>query len=453
MTDNGKIVWGWVLYDWANSAFATTVMAGFFPLFFKQYWSQGTDINVSTAQLGFGNSAASLILAIMAPVLGAIADRSLARKRFLIFFTYLGVAMTGALFLIEKGQWIYAILFYAVGIIGFSGANIFYDALLPSVAKEKNIDFVSSLGFSMGYLGGGLLFLINVFMATMPEHFGFSDTNSAVRFCFLTVALWWGGFSIFMILWVPEDRSTILGVKKGKLIADGFRQFAETFHKIRCLKSVFLFLMAYWFYIDGVGTIIKMAVDYGLSLGFSSTDLIFSLLLVQFVAFPAALGFPQLGRWLGVRNAIFLGIGVYFIVTLYATQMTHKNEFYILAIAIGLVQGGIQALSRSFYSRLIPAKQAGEFYGFYNMIGKFAAILGPALIGVAGLLARWIFMPPSPTPEEIKAIGHLGSRWAIGSVAPLFLIGAFLLYFVDEKKGKKDIQAFERKKKVGCNQE
>jgi UMF1 family MFS transporter len=388
MTDNRKAVWGWVLYDWANSAFATTVMAGFFPVVFKQYWSQGTDINISTARLGFGNSAACLVVTIMAPVLGAIADKAYARKKFLIFFAYLGVAMTAALFLVPNGQWIPAIVIYVLGIIGFSGANVFYDALLPSVANQTNIDWISSLGFSFGYLGGGLLFLINVLIATMPETFGFSDTSFAVKFFFLMVAAWWGGFSVFMILWVPEDRSSIRGVNKGKLIAEGFRQFVKTLKKIRRLKTAFLFLIAYWFYIDGVGTIIKMAVDYGLSLGFSPMGLIVALLIVQFVGFPAAIGFSQLSRWIGVRSAIFLGISVYLMVTLSATQMTHQNEFYILAVAIGLVQGGIQALSRSYFFRLIPLKQAGEFYGFYNMIGKLAAILGPTLIGLAGLFAR-----------------------------------------------------------------
>ena len=204
---NRKAVWGWALYDWANSAFATTVMAGFFPIFFKQFWSAGADVNVSTAQLGFGNSIASLMVAIMAPILGAIADKGSAKKKFLVFFAYLGVLMTAALFLVQEGQWIWAIFIFAMGIIGFSGANVFYDSLLPGIVSEEKIDYISGLGFSMGYLGGGLLFLINVLMTLMPQKFGLPDAAAAVRVSFLSVALWWGLFTFFTIFWVPEKKS------------------------------------------------------------------------------------------------------------------------------------------------------------------------------------------------------------------------------------------------------
>jgi MFS transporter, UMF1 family len=444
MTKDQKSVWGWTLYDWANSTFATTVMAGFFPIFFKQYWSYGTDVNVSTAQLGFGNSAASLIVALIAPILGAIADQGMVRKKFLIFFTYLGVVMTAALYLVPQGSWVLAIILFAMGVIGFSGANIFYDSLLPSVAHGKNIDMISSLGYSMGYLGGGLLFLLNVLMTIYPEWFGLSDSAQAVRVAFLLVALWWGGFAVFTIVWVPEFSRDPFIQKQKSLISAGVSQFIGTLKKIRHLKMAVLFLFAYWCYIDGVDTIIRMAVDYGLSLGFSANDLIVALLIVQFIGFPAALGFGKLSQWCGVRKAIFGAIGVYLLVTLYATQMSDKNEFYIMAVAIGLVQGGIQALSRSYYSRLIPHNHAAEFYGFYNMLGKFAAIIGPGLMGFAGLFARRVLMPPDATPAQMEAIGHLASRWAIASVSILFIIGAILFYFVDEQRGKSDALAFEK---------
>lgn len=444
MTNHQKSVWGWVLYDWANSAFATTVMAGFFPIFFKQYWSYGSDVNISTAQLGFGNSIASLIVALMAPILGAIADQGMARKKFLIFFAYLGVLMTAALYLVPQGSWVLAILLFAMGIIGFSGANIFYDSLLPGVAFGKNIDMISSLGYSMGYLGGGLLFLLNVLMTIYPEWFGLADSSQAVRVAFLLVALWWGSFTVFTIVWIPPSAPPPGYKRQTSLISAGLKQLIGTLQKIRHLKMVVLFLLAYWCYIDGVDTIIRMAVDYGLSLGFSANDLIVALLIVQFIGFPAALGFGKLSQWFGVRKTIFTAIGIYLLVTLYATQMTHKNEFYILAIAIGLVQGGIQALSRSYYSRLIPHKHAAEFYGFYNMLGKFAAIIGPGLMGFAGLFARKVLTPPQATPAQIEAIGHLASRWAIASVSILFIIGAILFYFVDEQRGKSDALAFDK---------
>ena len=436
MNKERKAVWGWAMYDWANSAFATTVMAGFFPIFFKQYWSYGVDVNVSTAQLGFGNSIASLLVALMAPVLGAIADKGSARKKFLIFFAYLGVLMTACLFLVGKGEWVWAIFVYAMGIIGFSGANVFYDSLLPTVAGKDNVDYVSGLGFAMGYLGGGLLFLINVLMTLMPEKFGLADSGEAVRYSFISVAIWWGLFTIFTIQWVPEEKTAGASREGGNFIADGFRQIIGTFKKVRHLKTIFLFLLAYWFYIDGVDTIIHMAVDYGMSIGFASNDLIIALLVVQFVGFPSALVFGKLGQKWSVRKAIYLAIGIYMLIVVWGTMMTVKQEFYILAIMIGLVQGGIQALSRSYYSRLIPREQSAEYYGFYNMLGKFAAIVGPALMGVVGLIARRLLMPPTPTPGQIEYVGQLASRWSIASVLILFLIGAILFYFVDEEKGK-----------------
>jgi len=426
------------MYDWANSAFATSVMAGFFPIFFKQYWSYGSDVNVSTAQLGFGNSIATVIVALAAPVLGAIADRGSAKKKILIFFTYLGVLMTAALFLIDKGQWALAIFVYAMGLIGFSGANIFYDALLPTVATEEEIDYISGFGYSLGYLGGGLLFLINVLMTLMPHRFGLPDSAAAVRWSFVSVAVWWGGFTLFTIFWVPEQTEAAGPLDIKKAIVDGFRQVARTFQKIRHLKTVMVFLAAYWFYIDGVGTVIRMAVAYGLSIGFDSNHLILALLVVQFVGFPAALVFGKLGQEWDTRKSIYLALGVYMVVTAWATLMRSATEFYFLAALIGCVQGGIQALSRSYYSRLIPKNQAGEYYGFYNMLGKFAAIMGPSLMAIVGLIARKILMPPSPTIEQMEQIGRLASRWSIASISMLFVIGAILFFFVDEEKGRKE---------------
>lgn len=443
MTAEKKAVWGWALYDWANSAFATTVMAGFFPVFFKQYWSHGADVNLSTAQLGFGNSVASLCMALAAPLLGAIADQGSTKKRFMLTFAYLGALATAGLFWVGQGQWTLAIVTYAVGLIGFSGANIFYDALLPGVAPAERLDFVSSLGYALGYLGGGLLFLVNVLMTLFPAAFGLPDAAAAVRVSFLSVALWWAGFTLFAAFWVPEKRAPAAAGGTAALSA-GARQLATTFRKVRHLKMLALFLLAYWFYIDGVDTIIRMAVDYGLSLGFASSDLIVALLIVQFVGFPAALLFGRLGQSWGVRRSIFLAIAIYIGVTLWGTMMTRQHEFYILAVVIGFVQGGIQALSRSYYARLIPAGQPAEFFGFYNMLGKFAVIFGPALMGAVGLLARALIMPADPTAEELLHVGRIASRWSMGSVVLLFLLGGTLFYFVDEEKGRAQAAALER---------
>jgi UMF1 family MFS transporter len=343
--------------------------------------------------------------------------------------------MTSALFLVQEGRWALAIFFYAAGIIGFSGANIFYDSLLPLVSKKDNVDYVSGLGFSMGYLGGGLLFLLNVLMAQMPEKFGLPDTKMAVRLSFLSVAAWWGLFTLFLIRWVPEKGRPGTSFEARKIIVQGLRQFVETFRKIRQLKTVFLFLVAYWFYIDGVDTIVRMAVDYGMALGFESNDLVAALLITQFVGFPSALGFGKLGQHWGVRKSIYLAICAYMGITLWGTMMTSKHEFYVLAVLIGLVQGGIQALSRSYYSRLIPHDQTAEFFGFYNMLGKFAAILGPIMIGLVSLAARRALMPPSPTPEQIEQTGQLAARFGMASVLLLFIVGGILFFFVDGQKG------------------
>lgn len=443
MNQNQKAVWGWAMYDWANSAFATTVMAGFFPIFFKTYWSHGTDVTVSTAQLGIGNSIAGLFVALLAPILGAVADQRSARKKFLMGFAYMGVLMTAGLFLVGKGQWVWAVFVYVLGVVGFAGANIFYDSLLPSIAGEKRVDYVSGLGFAMGYLGGGILFLFNVLMATIPERFGLADAAQGIRYSFVSVALWWGGFTLFVLFWVPESgarRSPARGMHHAAV--EGFRRVFRTLKTVRRFRTASLFLIAYWFYIDGVDTIIRMAVDYGLSLGFDTRDLILSLLMVQFIGFPAALGFGKLAQYWGVRKGIYLALLAYMGITLWGSFMTTRIEFYILAGAIGLVQGGIQALSRSYFSRFVPPGHSAEFYGFYNMLGKFAAILGPALMGLVGLLSRRLLMPPDPYPEALLGVGRLASRLGIASLLILFIVGTILFHFVDEEQGKREAAAF-----------
>lgn len=405
------------MYDWANSAFATTVMAGFFPIFFKQYWGQGVEVTKSTAMLGVANSVAGIGVAAVAPILGAIADSGSHKKKFLVFFAYLGVLSTAGLYFVQRGEWIFAVLMYALGTIGFSGGIIFYDSLLPSIAKEKNFDVVSAIGYAMGYLGGGLLFALNVWMVLSPQTFGFSDSSQAVKVSFLTVAIWWGVFTIPIILLVPEPD---LGRKPTHhSIRSGFGQILRTFKKIRHLKMVFLFLLAYWLYIDGVDTIIRMAVDYGLSIGFRSQDLIVALLITQFIGFPSAIAFGFLGKKIGAKRAIFLGIAVYIFVVFWAMGMDKPREFYVLAGTVGLVQGGVQALSRSLYSRLIPLDQSAEFFGFYNLLGKFSVIMGPLVIGLAGLISK-------------------NPRVGIGSILIFFILGSVLLYFVDERKGAEE---------------
>jgi UMF1 family MFS transporter len=383
--DKPKSIIAWSLYDWGNSAFATTVMAGFFPVFFKEFWSAGVSPQQSTFFLGLANSAASVLVALSAPIWGAVADRGGRRKLFLAVFCYLGVLATAALWLVNKGDWKIAAVLFVVGTVGFTAANIFYDALLVSVASPRKVDFVSSLGFSLGYAGGGLLFFLNVVMYLKPALFGFADGSQAVRFSFLTVALWWFLFSLPLLFWVREDRlNAVSGF--GKAVKAGFSQLAGTLKQFKTLKSAGWFLLAYWFYIDGVDTVIKMAVDYGSSLGFPAASLIVALLIVQFIAFPAALLYNLFAKKIGVRRALITAIIAYCIITVLAFFMAQTWHFFVLAGVVGLFQGGIQALSRSYFSRMIPAGQEGEFFGFYDMFGKFATVFGPLLMGLVTLL-------------------------------------------------------------------
>lgn len=406
----------WIFYDWANSAFATAVMAGFFPVFFKEYWSAGVPVTESTWRLGMANSVASLIVVLLAPLLGALADHLERRKGMLLVFAATGIVMTGGLFLVAEGQWGLAVAFYVLAVFGFSGGNLFYDSLLVSVARNRELDRVSAQGFALGYLGGGLLFAINVLAVQKPHWFGLAGQADAVRWSFVSVALWWAVFSVPLFLFVHEKRTTAKPPGIAAAIRSGFRQLARTIREIRQLPDTFLFLLAYWVYIDGVDTIIRMAIDYGLSLGFPANSLIVALLLTQFVGFPATLLFGRLGKRIGAKNGIFLALAVYMGVTFASTLMTSVAQFYVLAITIGLVQGGIQALSRSVYARMIPARRSAEFFGFYNMVGKFAAVIGPALMGWVAVLTQ-------------------SNRLSILSILILFVIGVALLVRVDVKAG------------------
>ncbi|MFH1243509.1 MAG: MFS transporter [Pseudomonadota bacterium] len=426
--DSKRAVFGWSMYDWANSAFATTIMAGFFPIFFKGYWSVGADATVSTARLGLANSIAGIAVALAAPLLGAIADRGSSKKRFLMFFAYMGVVMTSSLYMVSKGDWPLAVMLYVLATIGFSGGNIFYDALITGVASEERMDFVSALGFSLGYLGGGLLFAMNVWMTLSPGTFGFADAGNAVRFSFISVGIWWGVFSIPLFLFVKEPKNKEAESGASTVWA-GLAQLRDTFQEARHQKTIFLFLLAYWLYMDGVDTVICMAVDYGISIGFDSKDLIVALLITQFVGFPCAIGFGYLGGKIGARRCIFIAIAVYLFVCIWGAFMQRAGEFYILAVVVGLVQGGIQALSRSFYAKLIPVDKSAQYFGFYNMVGKFAAVLGPVLMGGVGLFIR-----------SMGYSSNMASRLSITSIALLFIAGGVLFYFVNEEKGRHELR-------------
>jgi len=407
----------WALYDWANSAYATIVMAVFFPLVFSNYWFAGSGSENSTTPLGITNSIASLAIILLAPALGAIADRGGIRKKFLFVFAAIGILFVVTLSFVGQGEWLLALCVYAIAGIGFAGANIFYDALIVDVSPRNKFDLVSAFGFAAGYLGGGLALVIAIAFTTIPETFGFADTEQAMLASFVLAGLWWAVFSMPLFLGVRENRIDS-EIRFTQAVTGGIEQLLATFREVRRLRVVWLFLLAYWFYIDGVYTIIRMAMDYGVRLQFDQISLVWAFLITQFIGFPAAIAYGKMGEKIGARAGILIAIGVYIAVTIYGYFIDIVAEFYALAIVIGLVQGGVQSLSRSLYARIIPAHKSAEFFGFYNIMGKFATVLGPLLVAmVSGLTGD--------------------PRLAILSIIVLFAIGGILLLSVDEIEGQR----------------
>ncbi|MBV8063430.1 MAG: MFS transporter [Nevskia sp.] len=367
----------WALNAWGNHGFSTTILVGFFPIFFDKYWAKDLPGATSTFYLGLTNSAAAFVVMLLAPWLGALADLRGRKKLYLGWFTVLGVLASAALALVGAGQWQWALLVFAAGQIGFFASYSFNDALLVQVADAHESDQVSSFGFAMGYLGGGLLFLFDVLIALHPAWFGLADATAATRAAFFSVAAWWALFCLPLFRYVPEGPPSAA--------ATGWRELVQTLKSVLGNKPVLQFLIAYWLYIDAIGTLQQMAVDFGAKLGFSTNNLITALLLVQFISFPAAWAFGPLARWIGTKRAIYLGLAVFCGLSIWAYFMQTERQFYEMAVGVALVQGGVQALSRSYFSRLIPRERSGEYFGFYNMLAKFAAVLGPAAMGVVAV--------------------------------------------------------------------
>ncbi len=405
-----KEVWSWAFYDWANSAFATTVAAAFFPIFFKKYWASHLSATESTFYLGSTMSLAALLFAASAPLLGSFADLYGWAKKGLVLFASLGSFCCLLFFWIPESQWIVALAVYGLAWIGFSGGNLFYDSLIFCVSNNKTMNWVSCLGYGLGYLGGGLLVVVNALMVTKPELFGLADAAAGVKWAFVSVGLWWFVFSLPLIFFVKERKPV---ARKASILA-GFREVYQTLLRIKSHRNLVLFLIAYFFYIDGVHTIFKMAVDFALSINLQSSDLIKAIFIVHFVCFPATLVFSQLAKLTGTKSGILLGIFIYSLICLMGAFISTATHFYILAIVLGLVQGGVQALSRSLYAQLIPEeKHSTEFFGFYNMFGKFSAVLGPFLVGMTSLIAD-------------------NSRLSLLAIVVLFIIGGLLLLKVQE---------------------
>lgn len=402
---NRKVL-AWAFYDWANSAFALSVMAVLFPLFLGSYWSAGEPGAVVTQRLAWVTSAASAVVLVLAPVFGAVADAGGYRKRFLFILALVGASSTAALGLTGQAYWHIALAFYLFGSVGYYCSTVFYDSLLVDVVQPRYYSFVSSAGFAVGYLGGALLLALHVFMLTRPAMFGFDDTNAVIRFAFITVGAWWALFTMPLLLLVQERTARL--PRTGQAIQAAYRELRSTLRHVGRYRNVVLFLVAYCLYIGGVFTVIFMAVNYGQRLGFAQQDLVMALMITNFAGFPATLLYGVFGHRFGPKAGLFLALAVYIAVSAWAVNMVDVRQFYVMAVVIGCVQGGVQSLSRSLYAELIPKARSGEFFGFYSMVTKFSHVVGPALVGVAAGL--------SDKPQALLFV-----------LLPMFILGALLL--------------------------
>lgn len=409
-----RAIRAWTMYDWANSVFATTIMAAVLPVYYSTVAASNLAPNRATSNWAFTTTIALVLVAVLGPILGAMADFSGAKKRYLSIFVVVGVTGTALLFLVQTGDWLMASLFFIIGSIGFSGANVFYDSLLPHVASKDEIDQVSSRGYAMGYAGGGILLAINLAMIMLsPENL----TALMTRISFLTVAVWWLVFTIPLWRNVDEPPRRILVNEIGfNPLRASFSRLSGTFKEIRKYKELSKFILAFWLYNNGIGTIIYMATIYGTELGFSATTTIGTLLMVQFVAIPFALLFGYLAKKIGTKPSILLSLSIYTLIAIGGYFLTKEIHFWLLGFAVAMVQGGSQALSRSLFGRMMPKSKSAEFYSFFSVSEKIAGTVGPLLFGLV-------------------SISMGGSRLSIVSLIIFFILGGFMLTRVKENEG------------------
>ncbi len=425
----------WAMYDWAASAVQTTIMVAVFPIYFVKVAGAGIAESGATQRLATINSIALVVIALVSPVLGAISDYRGAKKRFTAAFMTLGLAGCCGLFLVHTGDLDLASALFILIMVGVAGSYVFYEALLPHLAGPGEIDRVSTAGYAIGYLGGGVLLALNLAWIQMPGLFGLpsgpglgeSDATLPARLAFLSVAVWWAVFSIPLFRTVPEpparvERDESRGANP---VGAAFVRLGETFRELRSYRQAFLMLLAFLIYNDGIQTIIKMATAYGTEIGIDQSALIGAILLVQFVGIPCTFLFGSVAGRIGAKPALFLGLLAYTAISILGYYMTTATHFYILAGLVGVVQGGTQALSRSLFASMIPRYKSGEFFGFFSIFEKFAGIFGPLIF--AGTIA---------------ATGS--SRNAILSVIGFFAVGAALLALVDVEEGQRAALAVER---------
>ena len=418
-----RMVAAWCMYDWANSAFAVVVLTAFFPILFKTYWDTGADPALNTARLGMGDSISGLFVAVCSPFLGALADAWKAKKPFLIFFMILGTLMTAALPFVGAGAWKWAILLFVVANIGFACGNLFYDSLLVDVAENQDMDVVSSNGYATGYVGGGILALLDALLVKYWQRVGLESALQAELIGFAAVAVWWFVFSLPLLGFVRERR--IAEPKRPSMIvADILRRLVSTGKKILRKRLLLMFIIAFWLYMDGVYTIITMSVNFGMSLGIKAQSLFMIIILVQFVAFPAAIAFGRLARSTAGGTAILAGIAIYIVVCAAGFFLLRNAvQFVILACLVGMVQGGVQALSRSYFAKIVPQEDAAEYFGFLNLISRFSIVVGPVLVGGTTLLC-----------QRMGAGDFLSQRLGMSSITVLFAAGGFLLVLAERER-------------------
>ena len=405
----------WAWYDWANSTYFTIVITAVFPAFYGTYASADLDPAQATARFSAITTLSVALIAITAPILGAIADYTGIKKRLLLCFMLIGVAACAAMAAIGRGDWQLASALFVIGNIGVSGSTVFYDSLLPHVARREETDRVSAAGFALGYLAGGILLLINLAWILQPATFGFADAASATKAAFVSVAVWWLVFSIPLFRNVPEPPVELdASERPGSWLTGSFARLGRTFREIRKYKNAFLMFIAMLLYQDGIQTMIRMAGIYAAEVGIGQTAQIGAFVLVQFIGIPFAFLFGALGTRIGTKRAIMIALAVYTLTSVVGYFMDSVVDFYILAALVGTVQGGAQALSRALFSRLIPQNKTSEFFGFFAVAERFATVLGP--------LVFWI---------SVTVTGS--SRTAVLFIIVFFLAGAAVLTRVDEK--------------------
>lgn len=411
-----KLINSWSMYDWGKSAFETTIMAAVLPVYYSSVAAANLPEGRATIYWGYTASIALVIVALLSPILGAIADFRGAKKRYLTFFALVGIVATALMFFITTGDWLLASGLFIIGNIGLAGGNVFYDSLLPHIAKDEDIDQISTRGYALGYLGGGLLLAINLAMIMFGPNLGF-DAGLMTRISLVSVAVWWLVFSLPLWLNVPEPPRRILPEEEGiNPVRAGFRRLAITFKEITKYSELFKFLVAFWLYNDGIGTIIKMATIYGAEIGIGETSLIGTLLMVQFVGIPFSFLFGWLAKKIGTKKSIYISLGVYALISIGGYFMSSALHFWILGFSVALVQGGSQALSRSLFGRMVPKTQSSEFFGFFSVSAKIAGVFGPLVFSLTSQL-----------------LGN--SRLGIVSLIVFFIAGGLLLTRVDEQEG------------------